>query len=161
MAIAQTPKQIPGTEGQKVHEEAAVNSLLPNFQMATVSGKLITKADLPKNKPTVFALFNPTCDHCQHAIDAFKQQIHRFKDVNIVFVTSVMNFADLDHFIKLAGVSMYPNFYICAVQDDFITKFFMPNYILPQIMLFNKQQKLKKIFYETISADSAFHYLHQ
>ncbi|HOZ52207.1 MAG TPA: redoxin domain-containing protein [Chitinophagaceae bacterium] len=156
-----TPKQVPGTEGQKTHPEAPINSTIPVFQYITSSGKFITDSDLPKNKPIVMALFNPTCDHCQKAIVEMKEKNEQFKNVTIVFVSSIANYVDLDNFVKITGVSTYPNFYICAAQDNFITSYFMPNWILPQVMVYNKQRKLKKIFYETINTDSLLTYLNK
>ena len=155
------PKQVPGTEGQKTHDEASINSSLPVFQYITSTGKFITDTDLPKNKPIVMALFNPTCDHCQKAIVEMKEKNEVFKNVTIVFVSSIANYTDLDNFVKITDVSTYPNFYICAAQDRFITSYFMPNWILPQVMVYNKQRKLKKIFYETINTDSLLTYLNK
>ncbi|GBL36077.1 hypothetical protein EMGBS15_16720 [Filimonas sp.] len=153
------PRQVPGTEGQKSHDEAKVNSSIPVFQFVTAQGKFISEADLPKNKPVIMALFSPTCDHCQRAVAAIKERMNDFNEATIIFVTSITNFSELDNFEKITELGNYPNLYVCAAQDAFITKFFMPNWILPQVMVFNKQQKLKKIYYETINTDSVLNYM--
>jgi len=39
------PKQVPGTEGQKTHDEAKINSLLPSFQFVTPAKIFLTEKD--------------------------------------------------------------------------------------------------------------------
>jgi len=159
--FAQTPKQVPGTEGQKTHDEAAINSMPPNFQFIKNDGTYFSNKDLPKNKPMIFALFSPNCDHCQKAVAEMKAKTAMFKDATIVFVTFGTNFKELESFVQTTGVGDLKNFYICAAPDRWITSYFMPNYILPQVIVFNKQQKLKKIFYETINTDSLNFYMNK
>ena len=153
------PKQIPGTEGQKMHDEAKVNSLLPSFYFATDTEKFLTEKDLAKNKSIVLALFNPTCDHCLQVAYAIRDHYKLFENVSVVFVTSVTNIGGLHGFALSSELKRYSNVHFCATTDAFIAKTFMPNWILPQVMLFNKQRKLKKIFYETVNADSMHYYL--
>ncbi len=153
------PKQVPGTEGQKTHDEAKVNSTIPPFQFATSAGKFMTNADLPANKPVILALFSPTCDHCQRAVASIKDKMNLFGDAVIIFVTSISNYSELENFEKISEISLYPTIHVCAAQDAFIAKFFMPNWILPQVMVYNKQQKLQKIFYETVNTDSLMTYM--
>ncbi len=153
------PRQVPGTEGTKTHDEAKINSTIPAFQFATAAGKFITNADLPANKPVILALFSPTCDHCQRAVAAIKDKMNLFGDAVIIFVTSISNFSELENFEKISEISLFPSIHVCAAQDAFITKFFMPNWILPQVMVYNKQQKLQKIFYETVNTDSLLVYM--
>jgi len=155
----ETPKRAPGTTD--AHPEAKINSPLPAFQFVTPSKTFLTEKDLPKDKPIVFALFNPTCDHCQVAFNEIRKNMERYKDASIVFVTFADNFAELDDFIKTNNGSGIPNLHVVAARSEFITNFFMPNYILPQIMTFNKQRKLKKIFYEKVQTDSLLTYLNK
>lgn len=154
-----SPKQAPGTEGQKTHPEAAVNSLLPPFRYVTHQGKFITNKDIPANKPVIMVLFNPTCDHCMRAAQLLKENRNLFSNATIVLVTFVSNFAELEGFVLSQGLSMEKNFFICAAEEKAITSYFMPNYILPQVLVYNKQHRLKKIFYEIIQADSTHHYM--
>lgn len=153
------PKQIPGTEGQKTHPEAAVNSTIPPFRYVTHQRKFITNQDIPVNKPVIMFLFNPTCDHCHKAAQILKENKAMFGQSTVVLVTFVSNFAELEGFVQSQGLAMEPNFFICAAEEKAITSYFMPNYILPQILVYNKQHKLKKVFYETIQADSVQHYM--
>ena len=95
------PRQVPGTQGTKTHDEAKINSTIPAFQFATAAGKFITNADLPANKPVILALFSPTCDHCQRAVAAIKDKMNLFGDAVIIFVTSISNFSELENFEKI------------------------------------------------------------
>lgn len=159
-AVAQSaPKQIPGTEGQKTHPEAAVNSTIPPFRYVTHQRKFITNQDIPVNKPVIMVLFNPTCDHCQKAAQILKDNKALFGQSTVVLVTFVSNFGELEGFVQSQGLAMEPNFFICAAEEKAITSYFMPNYILPQILVYNKQHKLKKVFYETMQADSVQYYM--
>ena len=102
------PRQVPGTEGTKTHNEAKINSTIPAFQFATAAGKFITKADLPANKPVILALFSPTCDHCQRAVAAIKDKMNLFGDAVIIFVTSISNFSELENFEKILNSPVEP-----------------------------------------------------
>ena len=150
-------KQIPGTTN--VHEELPINSLLPSFHFVTYKENFITESNLPKGRPTIMALFNPNCDHCLKATLAIKEKMESFYNVNIVLVTSIINFGELKDFVMNAELARYSNVFVCATQDSYISKTFMPNWILPQVMVYNKDRKLKKIFYETVQTDSLLHYL--
>ncbi len=148
-----TPKQVPGTEGQKTHDEAKINSLLPSFQFVTPAKIFLTEKDIPKNQSVIFALFNPTCDHCINAAKDVVSKMDSLQNTTIFFVTFTSNFNDLGAFITNTNAGQFPNFHVCAAEQQFILNHFMPNYIMPQIMIYNKQHKLKKIFYEKIEKD--------
>ncbi len=152
-----TPKQIPGT--QKVHEERPLNSPLPAFHFVTSDEKFITEKDLLPGKPVILALFNPNCDHCLKAVNTIREKIEQFYNVQIVFVTSILNFGELKNFVQIADIARFNNIHVCATQDTYISSTFMPNWILPQIMVYNKDRKLKKIFYEEVQTDSLLYYL--
>jgi hypothetical protein len=92
-------------------------------------------------------------------VAAIKDKMNLFSDAVIIFVTSISNFSELGNFEKISEISLFPSIQLCAAQDAFITKFFMPNWILPQVMVYNKQQKLQKIFYETVNTDSLLVYM--
>ncbi len=152
-------KQIPGT--QKEHEEMPINSVLPPFHFVTHKEVFITEADIPKNKPIVMTLFNPNCDHCLQAAMAIKDKMEAFRNVTIIFVTSILNFSELNSFVQIAELGKYPNVFVCATQDEYISKTFMPNWILPQVQLYNVNRKLKKTYYENIQTDSLLTYLYK
>lgn len=152
-------KQIPGT--QKEHEEMPLNAALPPFHFVTHNEVFITEADIPKHKPIVLTLFNPNCDHCLQAAVLIKENMEAFRNVTIIFVTSILNFGELKGFAQISELAKYPNVYVCATQDEYISKTFMPNWILPQVQLYNVNRKLKKTYYETIQTDSLINYLYK
>lgn len=155
------PNRAPGTEGKDPHPEATYNSLLPQFEFVTSQKTMLNNKNLPANKSTIFALFSPSCDHCEKAFSVIRNNIEAYKDFNIVFVTFAEYFHEIDSFIKVKNVVNLPNVYLCGARSQFIINYFMPNIVLPQVMVFDKQRRLKRIFYETVNNDSLLYYLNK
>lgn len=145
-----SPKRVPGTEGKDAHPEAALNSLLPSFKMMHPDQTLFTDQEIPAGNSVLFMMFNPTCDHCVTAGKELFQKLDSLKNTTFILITFTSNFNDLPNYIQTTGLVNNKQIHVGVASDKFILGHFMPNLIIPQVMVYNKKKKLKKIFYETM-----------
>jgi len=110
-----------------------------------------TRNDLKRNKPVVFMIFSPDCEHCQHETEKLLANINKFKNCQIVMVT-YLPYNDMMAFYKNYKIADYPQ--ITMGRD---TKFFFPVFFkvrnLPSIFVYDKKGKFKKNFEGSVSTD--------
>jgi len=108
------------------------------------STSFFTREDLPKKKQVLLMLFNPECSHCQHETEELVKDIDKFKDIEILMVTS-MQFDSMLSFRAKYQLDKYDNI-VMAHDDNFflITYFQIRN--LPFLAFFNKKRELIDVF---------------
>ena len=116
---------------------------VPQFTLYNISDSIaFTREDLKKNTPTVFFVFSPDCDHCQHETENLKKNIKLFKNAQVVMV-SYLPWQDIKKFYADYNIANYPQ--ITMARD---TKFFFPVFFkvrnLPSIFIYDKKGKFKK-----------------
>jgi thiol-disulfide isomerase/thioredoxin len=103
-----------------------------------------TRQDLTKRKSTVFVIFSPECEYCQHETEALIANINKFKDAQIIMIT-YLPYEEMIQFYKNYKIADYPE--ITMARD---TKFFFPVFFkirnLPSIFVYDKKGKLVKNF---------------
>ncbi|MDE3211837.1 MAG: redoxin domain-containing protein [Bacteroidota bacterium] len=99
-----------------------------------------TRNDLKKRKPTVFIIFSPECEHCQHETEALLADISQFKNTQIVMIT-YLPYQEMIQFYKDYKIADYPE--ITMARD---TQFFFPVFFkirnLPSIFVYDKKRQL-------------------
>ncbi|MEO6818275.1 MAG: hypothetical protein ABI266_07685 [Ginsengibacter sp.] len=118
---------------------------LPQFTLYNISDSVaFTRDNLKKNTPTVFFVFSPDCEHCQHETENLKQNINLFKNAQIVML-SYLPWEEIKKFYGIYHIANYPQ--ITMARD---TKFFFPVYFkvrnLPSIFVYDKKGNFKKAF---------------
>ncbi|MDQ6755335.1 MAG: redoxin domain-containing protein [Bacteroidota bacterium] len=110
-----------------------------------------TRDDLQKKKPTVFIIFSPDCEHCQHETEALIKNINKFKDVQIVMVDYLPH-EEMVKFYNNYKIANYPE--ITMGRD---AKFFFPIFFhvesLPAIYVYDKKGKFKQAFQGSVKID--------
>ena len=66
-----------------------------------------TRDNLKKNKPVVFMIFSPDCEHCQHETEKLLANIDKFKTAQIVMVT-YLPYEEMIAFYKKYKIADYP-----------------------------------------------------
>ncbi len=103
-----------------------------------------TREDLQKNKSTVFIIFSPDCEHCQHETKELIANIDKFKKAQIVMV-QYLPYEQMLKFYKEYKIEKYPN--IIMGRDG---KFFLPIFFkvpgLPAMYVYDKKGKFKQAF---------------
>ena len=110
-----------------------------------------TKEDL-KKKETIFMIFSPDCEHCQHETEALLANINKLKNTQIVMIT-YLPYNEMMAFYKNYKIADYPQ--ITMARD---TKFFFPVFFkvrnLPSIFVYDKKGNLKKNFEGSVKIDT-------
>ena len=125
---------------------------IPQFTIYKASDSTkFTREDLTKRKATVFIIFSPDCEHCQHETEALIANIDKFKNAQIVMVEYLAH----DQMVKFYNdykIGEYPN--IIMGRD---AKYFLPLFFkvenLPSIYVYDKKGKFKQAFSGSVSMD--------
>lgn len=115
---------------------------IPPFSYSTINGKKFTNKDLKDNTSTLFLYFNSECEHCQSEATQIQENIAKFKDSQLVFVSfeekdKIVAFAKkykLDHYDKIS--------FLLDKQVTFSTTFDVNS--LPTMILYNRNKELIK-----------------
>ncbi len=126
--------------------------VIPQFTIYKASDSTtFTREDLKKRKPTVFIIFSPDCEHCQHETEALIANIDKFKDAQIVMV-EYLAYDEMKKFYNNYKIENYPN--IIMGRD---AKFFLPVFFkvesLPAIYVYDKKGNFKKAFSGSVKMD--------
>ena len=70
---------------QQIRSEKIAN--IPEFTLKDMTGQLFSNSKLKKGIPTVFFYFNTECEFCQAEVNDIVQNIQKFKDIQLVFVS--------------------------------------------------------------------------
>ena len=125
---------------------------LPAFRLLeTDSSSYFSKNDLPKNKPVLIILFDPSCDHCKHETEEILKNIDQFKSIQIVMATNA-DFAKMRSFYKNYGLSQYNNIHVGSDYQFILAPFFMIRN-LPYLAMYDKKWKLITTFEGTMKIE--------
>lgn len=139
-----------------------IGAALPKFNVLTSKEQLFFDTSAAKNKPLILALFNPGCDHCMVAAKQFYDNLARFSDATVLFVTGNNLWGELKNFLDIAKIDLtgIDHFVVAADHSDVLKDLFEYSGI-PQVMIYNKDKILQKKFYQNIQIDSVVHYMNQ
>ena len=118
---------------------------IPQFSVYKAPDSTVfSRENLQKRKSTVFIIFSPDCEHCQHETELLLQNIKKFKNTQILMIT-YLPYEEMIKFYKTYKIANYPQ--ITMARD---TKFFFPVFFkvrnLPSIFVYDKKGDLKKSF---------------
>lgn len=115
---------------------------IPPFSYSTINGKMFTHEDLKDNTPTLFLYFNSECEHCQSEATQIQENISKFKEYQLVFV-SFEEKNKITAFAKKYKLNGYDNItFLLDKQVSFSTTFDVNS--LPTMILYNKNKELIK-----------------
>ena len=110
-----------------------------------------TREDLQKKKSTVFIIFSPDCEHCQHETEALIGNIDKFKDAQIVMI----DYLPHEEMVKFYNDYKIANYPLITMGRD--AKFFFPIFFhiqsLPAIYVYDKKGKFKQAFEGSVKID--------
>ena len=119
-------------------------STIPDFTFRTLDGRLFSKKDLVRNKKIVFVLFDVTCDHCQHEMQAIGKRYNEFKNIPFYLVSMDTPPAMLK-FMGTYGKLLNGQSNVTLLHDykpEFIQKFMPDKY--PAIFVYSEKGFLHK-----------------
>ncbi len=123
-------------------EVAQALSNIPEFSFETIDGDLLTNESLAKNKSTVFIYFNSECDYCKHEALSIQNNIEKFNNSQLIFISSETR-KTIKDFALQYKLDTYDNVYfLFDLQDDFSNRFDAT--AIPYVLIYNKNQQLIK-----------------
>jgi thiol-disulfide isomerase/thioredoxin len=115
-----------------------VKLLLPD------SASFYTRDDLPKKKPVMLMLFNPRCEHCRHETEELVKNIDKFKDIQILMITS-MPFDSMLTFREKYKLASFDNIVVAQDPNYFLITYYMLHN-LPFLAFYDKKKQLISVF---------------
>lgn len=103
-----------------------------------------TRNDLRKKRNTIFMIFSPDCEYCQHETEMLLKNIKEFKNTQIVMIT-YLPYKEMIKFYHIYKIADYPQ--ITMARD---TRFFFPVFFkvrnLPSLFVYDMKGNFKKAF---------------
>ena len=139
-------------QSDSLHAPYILSPTIPSFTiMKSPDSTAFSKRDLKRNIATVFFVFNPDCEYCQHETRDLLKNINKFKNAQIIMV-SYMPYDMISDFYKEYKISKYPGITMGKDNDYLFLKFFKLK-ILPSTIVYDSNGKFKKIFRERVDMD--------
>lgn len=135
-SFAQTQTQLP--EGVPLYKKEPGPPPLRIVLQDSV--KIFTEKDLKKNTPLFLIIFSPECEHCQKETEELIDSIDRFKNIQILMVTT-FPFSQMKAYIETYQLNRFKN--ITVGWDKFLilpTYYRMRNF--PFLAYYDKKGKL-------------------
>ncbi len=125
----------------KHKKEVAENiKTIPAFSYKTINGEVFSNKDLGNDTPTIFLYFNSECEHCQSEAEQIRDNVEKFANVQLVFI-SFEDPKKIEAFATKYKLNHYDNIdFLCDSKVSFSITFDVKS--LPTIILYNKNKKL-------------------
>lgn len=136
----------------------AIGAALPELRLVKQDRTTLRNADLNNGATLMLMLFNPTCEHCEDQTDTLRKYIYLFKKTNLILVAGPMMGPYLDMFKNGHKLDDYPTIQLALDSNAYADKTFLYQ-TLPQINIYDKNQKLVKIFVGNVPIDSLRQYI--
>lgn len=129
-----TPEKT-GLEGKPL---PSFNLLLPD------SATWVNTSKVPKGKSVTLFGFNPYCTYCRAQTKDIIDDMDELKDVQFYFITPYP-YAHMKKYCKEYQLEKYPNIIIGTDTANAMGKYFEITAV-PYLAIYNKEQKLNKVF---------------
>lgn len=125
---------------------------IPQFTINKApDSSVFTKDNLDKNKETLFILFSPDCQHCQHETESLLANFDKFKKTQIIMVTH-LPYEEMIKFYKDYKIAGYPEI-IMGRDPKYVLPVFFKLRNFPSIYVYDKKGKFKKSFEGSVAID--------
>jgi hypothetical protein len=133
-------------------------SYLPAFSLSTLKYQTFNSSEL-KTGPVLIVHFHPECEHCQYEIsDIFQERL--LKRLNSVILISGVPPDSISRFLNKYNYSDYSNVIPLADTSGIFGDIFGSD-IIPSNYLYDKDLRLKKVFYGEMKSDAIIKYLQE
>lgn len=115
---------------------------IPDFTFFRLDKTAFANKNLEQGKQLFFIFFDPTCEHCQRAIQSLNDHYKQLKNTSI-YLISTANAETIDQFINKYGKTLYNRKNVMLLQDRgdvFLAKFQPRRY--PGMYLYSAERKL-------------------
>ena len=130
------------SKSNEKNEIAKQLQTIPAFSFQTLDLKPFTNSNLKQNIPTIFIYFNSECDYCKYEAESIGNNLDKFKNVQLIFVSTenietIRQFSEKNKLNNQTNITfLYDSDYLFSNQFDAQT--------IPYILIYSKKQKLIK-----------------
>lgn len=130
---------------------------IPKFEYLNTKGGVFTNDNLKNNIPTLFIYYNSECDFCNEETKMIKQNIEKFGDFQLCFI-SFEKTEQIKKFANKHQLNTYDNIhFLCDSKVTFATTFDIKS--MPCLVLYNKNKKLITKIRGQIKVETLIHKL--
>ncbi len=113
---------------------------IPNFEYQNINGGNFTNENLVEDTPTLFIYYNSECDFCNEEAKMIKQNIDKFADFQLCFI-SFEKPEQIKIFANKYQLNNYDNIhFLCDSKVTFANTFDVKS--MPCLVLYDKNKKL-------------------
>ncbi len=131
---------------QKRMSYTSIGAPIPNFVISKTNGGTLATQQLKAGKPVMIMIFSPECDHCEHFVDSMKGIKSKFKTTQLIMVAEERHKAQMPGFIAKTKIKSDPLFSNIGTNRGELIGAIYTNKVLPQIVFYDANHKLVKIF---------------
>ncbi len=146
----------------KIKEKNAVEKSLvtiPKFELLSLNNKLYSNLSITPSYPVIFIFFNSECDFCQHEAQSISENLNKFKEIQIIFI-SEEPIKKIKQFSNKYNLNHQPKIHFLYDRlGNFSNRFNIRS--IPYILIYNKNQMLIKKHNGLLSTNGILRVLQQ
>lgn len=126
---------------------------LVKYRITKADGKVVTSANLDKNKPVMVIYFEPSCSHCEHLMTELKPYMDQLKKIQVVMITFTRTdngyLRAIADFNKKYNLANYPNFTVGTefnADGTYPVQAYYGINNTPYVVVYNTKGKVVKSF---------------
>lgn len=120
---------------------------LPAFNIRMMDSVTIFNTyNIPKGKKTLIVFFSPDCKHCQRQVKELTKGMDSISDIQLYMITPVHSMTELREFYAKYHLGDYENIKLVGRDYEFFFGGFYGTRVVPDMVLYDEQKKLIKLF---------------
>jgi thiol-disulfide isomerase/thioredoxin len=118
--------------------------IIPDFQVQLIDSSLFANTDIPKGKPVIITYFNPECGHCQLEAKEVSDNLDKFKNAFLLFV-SYQPMDQIKSFAQQFKLDFQPNIRFGRDAKYFLPAFYRVEFT-PYNAIYDKNGKFVRVY---------------
>jgi len=128
------------TKNHRKKMMAQTIKIMPKFNFRTMDNQKFSNENLLKNKLTIFINFNTECPYCQNEASSIQENIQKFNDCQILFISSEP-INNIKSFAQKYQLSNLNNVVFLFDEKDTFSNIFDTN-MIPYLLVYDKNNQL-------------------
>ncbi|MCW3121439.1 MAG: redoxin protein, partial [Flavipsychrobacter sp.] len=134
---------------------------LPAFNIRMMDSVTIFNTyNIPKGKKTLIVFFSPDCKHCQRQVKELTTGMDSISDIQLYMITPVHSMTELKEFYDKYHLGKYKNIQLVGRDYEFFFGGFYGTKVVPDMVLYDEQKKLIKLFEGNHTVTNIYEYSH-
>jgi hypothetical protein len=142
-------------------EAMQVGAPLFTFSTNNYKGEKISNENIIDGNNVIVVLFNPDCGHCKDVGRQLTSSLESMPNTQIFFFTGENMVSEINDYVNLMELNKnYTEFQFAGISKDLTDQIFEYKGI-PQIMVYNKEKLLQRVFYQEIKLEEIIELLNK